>query len=126
MTKKIADTGKETPDGLRRAGFEPTFGIDGAGIARAYLTHGGGYYLDVGCSQLIIDGKIKVNHNPGETKGSGKCELLLANGKSLPADVVVLATGYDNIRTTARKVVGPDVWDLNAEGEIQAVSFHYQ
>jgi hypothetical protein len=33
---------------LRRAGFELDFGIDGAGISRAYFTRGGGYYIDVG------------------------------------------------------------------------------
>lgn len=131
MTKKIADAEKETLDGLRRAGFELDFGPDGAGIARAYFTRGGGYYIDVGCSQLIIDGKIKVNHNPGGINGFGNRELLLANGDSLPADVVVLATGYDNMRTTVRKVLGDkiadrcsDVWDLDAEGEVQAVSCH--
>ncbi|OQE40946.1 hypothetical protein PENCOP_c005G05848 [Penicillium coprophilum] len=128
MTKKIADAEKETLDGLRRAGFELDFGIDGAGIARAYFTRGGGYYIDVGCSQLIIDGKIKVKHNPGGINGFGDRELLLANGESLPADVVVLATGYDNMRTTVRKVLGDkvadrcsDVWDLDAEGELQAM-----
>lgn len=131
MTKKIADAEKETLDGLHRAGFELDFGPDGAGIARAYFTRGGGYYIDVGCSQLIIDGKIKVNHNPGGINGFGNRELLLANGDSLPADVVVLATGYDNMRTTVRKVLGDkiadrcsDVWDLDAEGEVQAVSCH--
>ena len=45
------------------------------------------------------------------------------------ADIVVLATGYDNMRTSARKILGDhvadrckDVWDIDAEGEINAVS----
>jgi hypothetical protein len=129
MTKDIANAEKETLDGLRRAGFELDSGIDGAGITRAYFTRGGGYYIDVGCSQLIIDGKIKVKHSPDGINGFGNRELLLANGDSIPADVVVLATGYDNMRTTVRKVLGDkvadrcsDVWDLDAEGELQAVS----
>ncbi|CAG8290935.1 unnamed protein product [Penicillium salamii] len=129
MTKRIAEAEKQTLDGLRKAGFELDFGQDGAGIARAYFTRGGGYYIDVGCSQLIIDGKIKVKHNPGGINGFGEHELQLANGDSLPADIVVLATGYDNMRTTVRKVLGDkiadrcsDVWDLDNEGEVQAVS----
>jgi hypothetical protein len=131
MTKKIAEAEKDTLDGLRRAGFELDFGPDGGGITRAYFTRGGGYYIDVGCSKLIIDGKIKVIHNPGGINGFADRELLLANGDSLPADVVVLATGYDSMRTTVRKVLGDkiadkcsDVWDLDAEGELQAVSSH--
>jgi hypothetical protein len=128
MTKRIAEAEKETLDGLRRAGFELDFGQDGAGITRAYFTRGGGYYIDVGCSQLIIDGKIKVKHNPGGIHGFGNHELHLADGDSLPADIVVLATGYDNMRTTVRKVLGDkvadrcsDVWDLDNEGEVQGV-----
>lgn len=128
MTKRIANAEKETLDGLRRAGFQLDFGPDGAGIARAYYTAGGGYYIDVGCSQLIIDGKIKVKHSPKGIDGFGNRELRLADGSSLPADVVVLATGYDNMRTTVRKVLGDkvadrcaDVWDLDHEGELRAM-----
>lgn len=129
FTKRTAEAEKETLDGLRRAGFELDFYPDGAGIARAYMTRGGGYYIDVGCSQLIIDGKIRVKHNPSGITGFGSNELKLGDGSSLPADIVVLATGYDNMRTTVRKVLGDkvadrlsDVWDLDEEGELRAVS----
>jgi hypothetical protein len=132
LTKRIAEAEKETLDGLRRAGFQLDFGPDGAGIARAYFTRGGGYYIDVGCSQLIIDGKIKVKHSPGGINGFGNRELQLADGGTLPADIVVLATGYDNMRTTVRKVLGDkvadrcsDVWDLDGEGEVNAVCIHF-
>jgi hypothetical protein len=127
-TRRFAEAEKDTLDGLRRAGFQLDFGPDGAGIARAYYTAGGGYYIDVGCSQLISDGKIKVKHSPRGIDGFGTQELKLADGTALPTDVVVLATGYDNMRTTVRKVLGDkiadrcsDVWDLDAEGELRAV-----
>lgn len=136
MTKRIAEADKNTLEGLQKAGFELDFGQDGAGIARAYFTRGGGYYIDVGCSQLIIDGKVKIKHSPGGINGFGEHELQLVDGDSLPADIVVLATGYDNMRTTVRKILGnkvadrcSDVWDLDNEGEVQAVSaslFHCQ
>lgn len=128
MTKRIAAAEKDTLDGLRKAGFQLDFGPDGAGIARAYFTAGGGYYIDVGCSQLIIDGKIKVKHSPKGITEFGPRELRLADGSSLPADLVVLATGYDNMRTTVRKTLGDqvadrcsDVWDLDNEGELRAM-----
>ncbi|KAJ5975786.1 hypothetical protein N7481_009493 [Penicillium waksmanii] len=127
-TKRFAEAEKDTLDGLRRAGFQLDFGPDGAGIARAYYTAGGGYYIDVGCSQLISDGKIKVKHSPRGIDGFGAHELKLADGSALPTDVVVLATGYDNMRTTVRKVLGDkvadrcsDVWDLDGEGELRAM-----
>ncbi|KAF5864448.1 hypothetical protein ETB97_007551 [Aspergillus alliaceus] len=50
------------------------------------------------------------------------------DGTALEADIVVLATGYDNMRTTVRKILGDkvadrckDVWDLDEEGEVNAV-----
>ncbi|KAJ5937954.1 hypothetical protein N7454_004296 [Penicillium verhagenii] len=127
-TKRFAAAEKETLDGLQRVGFQLDFGVDGAGISRAYMTRGGGYYIDVGCSQLIIDGKIKVKQSPRGISGFGPRELCLEDGTTLPADVVVLATGYDNMRTTVRKVLGDeiadrchDVWDLDNEGELRGM-----
>jgi lysine/ornithine N-monooxygenase len=121
-------------EGLDKAGFEVYKGIAGGGISRLYYTRGGGYYIDVGCSKLIIDGKIKVHKSPEGITGFEEHQLVLADGQKLDADFVVLATGYDNMRTTVRKVLGDkvadrckDVWDLDEEGELQAVSMpHFE
>lgn len=93
------------------------------------MTRGGGYYIDVGCSQLIAEGKIKVHKSPDGIREFTPHFLILADGKELEADMVVLATGFDNMRTTVRKVLGDkvadrckDVWDLDEEGEVRAVS----
>jgi lysine/ornithine N-monooxygenase len=116
---------------LATAGFDVYKGIDDSGIARLYYTRGGGYYIDVGCSHLIAEGKIKVHRSPDGIRGFKPHALVLADGTELEADVVVLATGYDNMRTTVRKVLGDrvadrcrDVWDLDHEGELNAVSTH--
>jgi putative flavoprotein involved in K+ transport len=45
---------------LEAAGFQLDWGEDGSGLFMKYLRRGSGYYIDVGASQLIIDGKIKV------------------------------------------------------------------
>lgn len=128
-TKRIAEADKETVEGLERAGFKLDYAIDGSGIGRLYFTRGGGYYVDVGCSKLIIDGKVKVHQSPGGISGFTPDALVLKDGTELKADIVVLATGYDNMKTTAEKVMGPkvasrlkDVWDLDEEGELNAVS----
>ncbi|KAL1856606.1 hypothetical protein Plec18170_003575 [Paecilomyces lecythidis] len=128
MTKRIAEEEKETIQGLERAGFKLEWGIDRSGIARLYYTRGGGYYVDVGCSQLIIDGKIKVHQSPGGISGFTSDAVVLKDGTHLHADIVVLATGYDNMKTTVQKVMGSkvadrckDVWDLDEEGELNAI-----
>ncbi|GFF26975.1 probable indole-3-pyruvate monooxygenase YUCCA3 [Aspergillus lentulus] len=128
FTKRAYKAEKDILDGLTAAGFELDVGVDGAGISRAYMTRGGGYYIDVGCSQLIADRKIKIKRSPEGIAGFNDRELLLKDGSALDADIVVLATGYDNMRTTVRKVLGDrvadrcrDVWDLDEEGEINAM-----
>ncbi|KAI9924890.1 hypothetical protein ASPWEDRAFT_40542 [Aspergillus wentii DTO 134E9] len=128
FTNKVRAIEKETLEGLERAGFKLDFGVDGAGISRAYMTRGGGYYIDVGCSQLIIDGKVKVKQSPEGISEFNERGLVLKDGSTLDADIVVLATGYDNMRTTVRKTLGDkvadrcrDVWDLDDEGELNAM-----
>jgi hypothetical protein len=64
------------------------------------MTRRGGYYIDIGCSRLIIDGKIKVLQSSGEIEGFTEDAIQLADGSALPADIVVLATAYDNMRTS--------------------------
>ncbi|KAL4917597.1 hypothetical protein BDW62DRAFT_218086 [Aspergillus aurantiobrunneus] len=128
FTKRVYEAEKDLMTGLQNAGFALDNGIDGAGISRAYMTRGGGYYIDVGCSQLIADGKVKVRRSPEGISGFNERGLVLKDGGELDCDIVVLATGYDNMRTTVRKTVGGkvadrlrDVWDLDGEGELNAM-----
>ncbi|KAJ5221561.1 flavoprotein CzcO associated with the cation diffusion facilitator CzcD [Penicillium citrinum] len=128
MTKRIANEERENIEGLERAGFKFEWGIDRSGIARLYYTRGGGYYVDVGCSKLIIDGKIKMHQSPGGITGFARDAVVLKDGTHLNADIVVLATGYDNMKTTVQKVMGSkvaercnDFWDLDVEGELNSI-----
>ena len=53
--------------GLAARGFKLTFGEDDTGFQMMYLRRGGGYYFNVGCSDMIIDGRIKlVQHDDVE------------------------------------------------------------
>ncbi|KAJ6628886.1 FAD/NAD-binding domain-containing protein [Mycena sp. CBHHK59/15] len=112
-------------DGLRKRGFRLNLGYKDAGFLLAVWESAGGYYLDVGASQMIVDGKIKLkNDSPIEcfTPGGLKFE----NGSELPADVVVFATGVGDVRDNIRKVCGDEVadkcnpiWGLDEDGEIK-------
>lgn len=128
LTERIKEAEKDNIEGLVKAGFKLDFGHDGSGIYRKYITRGGGYYIDVGASRLVIDGKIKVVQSPQGIQGYDESNIILGDGRKLPADLVVLATGFENMRTTARKVLGDkiadrarNVWDLDEEGEVNAV-----
>jgi putative flavoprotein involved in K+ transport len=87
---------------LRKAGFQLTFGDDEAGIFPQIFRNPGGYYVDVGASELIADGRIKLRSGVS-VEALGEHTVLLSDGTVLPADVVVYATGYD--RGTAAEVL---------------------
>jgi cation diffusion facilitator CzcD-associated flavoprotein CzcO len=127
LTRKMADIDKATLSGLTAAGFKLDRGPDDAGLWLKYLQRGGGYYIDVGASQLIVDGKIKIKQGQ-EISEIRERSVVFADGDELPADEIVFATGYQNMRTTARKLFGDaladrvgDVWGLDAAGELRGV-----
>ena len=45
---------------LEKAGFMLDFGTDGSGLFMKYLRRGSGYYIDVGASELVANGSIKL------------------------------------------------------------------
>src|ERR1035437_6071632 len=95
--------------GLEKAGFRLDFGDDDSGLFMKYLRRGSGYYIDIGASQLIIDGKIKLV--------SGQVEVItpngvrLDNGQELPADVIVYATGYSSMNGWVADLVSQEMAD---------------
>jgi cation diffusion facilitator CzcD-associated flavoprotein CzcO len=122
--KETAKKDAELLAALDAVGFKRNDGPDGTGLMGYALAYGGGYYIDVGCSRLIADGKIKL------VQGSGLAEftpegIRLEDGRTLEADLVVLATGYMNMRETARRLFGDEVADrlplvlgIGEDGEI--------
>jgi len=95
--------------GLEKAGFWLDWGDDGSGLFMKYLRRGSGYYIDVGASQLIIDGKIKLAH--GNVREITEDSVVLDDGTALPADVIIYATGYGSMNGWAADLIGRDVAD---------------
>ncbi|KAF8629326.1 hypothetical protein AX15_003509 [Amanita polypyramis BW_CC] len=122
--KRIAELDKDLLDALHKRGFKTHLGIHDTGFALLAWSKGGGYYLDVGASQLIADGKIKLK-NDSLIKEFTETGILFENGSELPADVVVFATGLSNVGGHVRKVCGDEladkckaIWGFNEEGEL--------
>ncbi|MDP3694432.1 NAD(P)/FAD-dependent oxidoreductase [Bradyrhizobium sp.] len=93
ITREVRELDAPLLSRLERAGFRLEFGEDGTGWPLKFRTRGGGYYFNVGCSELIADGKIRLIQASDirQFVGDG---LLLGDGSTLQADLVVLATGY--------------------------------
>ena len=95
--------------GLERAGFRHHFGEDGSGLHSTYLRRGAGYYIDVGASQMIIDGRIRLRHGTIQNLKDGAA--VLSDGTEQPADLVVCATGYGSMNGWAAKLISQEVAD---------------
>jgi cation diffusion facilitator CzcD-associated flavoprotein CzcO len=93
---------------LEKKGFRLTDGEDGTGWQFMYLTRGGGYYFNVGCSELVAEGKIGlVQYSEIERFLADGARL--KDGRKLPADLVVLATGYKGQQHLVRSLFGEEV-----------------
>lgn len=93
ITREVRELDAPLLSRLEQAGFRLEFGEDGTGWPLKFRTRGGGYYFNVGCSELIADGRIRLIQATDirQFVGDG---LLLGDGSTLRADLVVLATGY--------------------------------
>lgn len=127
ITKLHQEKDRATLEGLAKAGFKVDKGPDDCGLYIKYFQRGGGYYIDVGASQLIIDGKIKVKQGQEITEVLPN-GLKFADGTELEADEIIFATGYQNMRTQARGIFGDevadklgDIWGLDESGEFRAL-----
>jgi putative flavoprotein involved in K+ transport len=95
---------------LEKAGFKLTFGEDNTGIGPMYLRRGSGYYIDVGASDLIADGRIKLKSGV-EIGRLTEDSVVLKDGTELKADLVVYATGYGSMNQWAAELISPEVAD---------------
>lgn len=106
---KIREEDAEFYAGLERAGFWLDWGDDDSGLFMKYLRRGSGYYIDIGASQLIIDGQIKVTR--GQVSEITETGVKLDDGRELPADVIVYATGYGSMNGWAADLISQEVAD---------------
>lgn len=124
-TAKGREVDKAILDRLAAIGFKLTFGEDETGFQMMYLRRGGGYYFNVGCSDLIVAGKIGLMQ-------FDNIERFVAEGAKLRdggvarADLLVLATGYKNQQDTVRAYLGDSiadslgpVWGFDDNGELR-------
>ncbi|MFM2406849.1 MAG: hypothetical protein RL223_4729 [Pseudomonadota bacterium] len=95
---------------LEKAGFLLDFGEDGSGLFMKYLRRGSGYYIDVGASELVADGRIKLRSRVGIEHINPR-SVTLTDGTELEADLLVYATGYGSMNHWLADLVSPEVAD---------------
>jgi len=95
-------------EGLSRIGFKLDYGEDNTGWQFKYLSRGGGYYFNVGCSDLVASGAIKLRQF-ADIESFVAEGASMKSGETLPADLIVLATGYRPQEELVRKLFGDAV-----------------
>ncbi|GAA3849327.1 NAD(P)/FAD-dependent oxidoreductase [Amycolatopsis tucumanensis] len=96
-------------DRLEKAGFLHDWGDDGSGLFMKYLRRGSGYYIDVGASELVANGDIKLVR--GQVDHLTRNAVVLADGTELEADLVVYATGYGSMNGWVADIAGQEMAD---------------
>lgn len=125
-TKLTQAADKKLLDGLAAKGFRLDDGTpDGTGFQMKYLRRGGGYYFNVGASDLIIEGKIGLLHYHDIERVVPK-GLAMKDGRIVEADLIVASTGYKNQQDVVRHFMGDEiadrigpVWGFGKDGELQ-------
>ncbi|MBX6740487.1 MAG: NAD(P)/FAD-dependent oxidoreductase [Acetobacteraceae bacterium] len=127
MTARNRVADRELLEGLEQRGFRLTFGEDGTGWQIMYQSRGGGYYFNAGCSELIIDGRVGLIQF-SDIERFGPEGAVMKDGRVKPADLIVLATGYEGQAAAARRILGDPVgerigpvWGFDEEGELQGM-----
>lgn len=125
MTQRIREFDKELIAGLERIGFRTDYGHDDTGQQMKFMRRGGGYYLNVGCSDLLISGEIGLVQNADIDRfvAGG---VAMRDGSVLAADAVILATGFHGQQENVRRLMGDavadaigPVWGYDDEGELR-------
>ena len=106
---------------LEKAGFMLDFGVDGSGLFMKYLRRGSGYYIDVGASELVANGSVKLKSHT-TIERVNPTSVTLTDGTELPADLLVYATGYGSMNRWLADLISPEtadrlgkVWGLGSD-----------
>ena len=118
--QKMAEVDHDFYDRLERAGFWHDWGADGSGLFMKYLRRGSGYYIDVGAADLVANGDVKLVN--GQIDHLTEDSAVLEDGTELPADLVVLATGYRSMNGWVADLIDQEtadrlgkVWGLGSD-----------
>jgi putative flavoprotein involved in K+ transport len=107
MTEQSRQLDKPLLDALARVGFKLDL-EDQTGWQFKYLTRGGGYYFNVGCSELIVERKIPLLQF-SDIERFVADGARLRSGERVPAGLLVLATGYLGLEHLVRQRFGDAV-----------------
>ncbi|KAJ6513758.1 FAD/NAD(P)-binding domain-containing protein [Mycena vitilis] len=131
LTQRMKDMDQKLLDDLAKSGFRLTWELTPGGgevglIGFFFDVSANNTLIDMGCGQLIIDGKIKVIKQGAGIARIESDGIVFEDGSKLTADVIVLATGQEPVIATVASIfgeaikdkIGSKIWGLDEEGEL--------
>lgn len=122
--ERMKSVDKELLDGLAARGFKLDWGEDNTGHQMKFRRRHGGYYLNCGCSELIVSGEVGLLQHE-DTYHFVENGQLMKDGTVEEADLIVTATGYESQEAVVRQMLGDAIadkvgriWGIAANGEI--------
>lgn len=108
--KRMREMDKNLLAGLEARGFKLDFGDDETGHQMKFRRRHGGYYLNCGCSELIVSGEVGLlqYENIERFVADGG---LMKDGSTEKADLIVTATGYQDQQAVVRGILGDSIAD---------------
>lgn len=110
LTKWLQEENRDLIEGLNSIGMATDDGHDNTGFQMKYMRRGGGYYLNVGCSELLIDGEVGLIQRR-DIERIAKGGIVMHDGSVLEADALIFAIGYENQSEMVRGFFGDAVAD---------------
>jgi putative flavoprotein involved in K+ transport len=124
ITARMVELDRKMIDALIARGFKWNDGEEHTGHNMMIRRRYGGYYLNAGCAELIINGEVGLLQFD-QIERFAPAGALLKDGSIKPADLIVLATGFVTQEVLVSKLLGEavakkvgPVWGIGADGEM--------
>lgn len=124
-TRQMLENDKELLAGLHARGFKTDIGEHDGGHQMKVRAKHGGYYLNVGCSDLIVNGEIGLLQYEDIDRFTA-AGVLMKDGRTEQTDLLVTATGYREPHAVIRELLGETIagkigpiWGLGPDGELR-------
>lgn len=121
LTAKAQENDSPLLESLEKVGFRLSQGFEDSGWAYLFRTRGGGYYFNIGCSDLLARREVGLIQN-ADIETFVPEGVQMRDGRVVPADLIVLATGFKGHEHMVQKFFGPEVatrvgpiWGIDAE-----------
>jgi putative flavoprotein involved in K+ transport len=122
--QRMLEIDRDLLEGLNARGFKTDIGDQGGGHQMKIRVRHGGYYLNVGCSDLIAGGEIGIRQWDDIVR-FGREGAVMKDGSTEKADLLVIAAGYQSIEEVVETMLGSEtaakigrIWGPGPDGEL--------